>query len=121
MHTRVLRYTCSAQPSSWHSYPGLCQDADCHRSDHQDSSDSKGHHGSTSSSSLPSSMMLLLLLAASKGFGPRRMRLLRRLLTLLSVLLARLLAVEGFRGMMTFDAELVNGNSGGARPFAPKG
>ena len=65
-------------------------------------------------------MMLLLLLAASKGFGPWRTRLLRRLLTWLSVLLARLLAVEGFRGMMTLDAELVNGDSGGACPLAPK-
>ena len=61
----------------------------------------------TSSSSLPSSMTPLLL-AASNGFGPMRMRLLRRLLTWLSVLLARLLLL-GFLGMMTFEAEDVKG------------
>ena len=71
----------------------------------------------TSSSSLPSSMTPLLL-ATSKGFGPMRMRLLRRLLTRLRVLLARLLLL-GCRGMMTLEAEDVKGESRPDLPSAP--
>ena len=64
--------------------------------------------------------MASVLLAASKGFGPMRRRLLRLLLPMLpmlAVLLARLL-LEGMRGMMTLETEVVKGESSWGCPLA---
>ena len=64
--------------------------------------------------------MASVLLAASKGFGPMRRRLLRLLLPMLAVLLARLL-LEGMRGMMTLETEVVKGESSWGCPVGAHG